>query len=215
MANMSPVEPTCPVIRPVQNSGATSEVLAHCPQAQIVYALFHVVAKYGHEVVDRVRVDETNRLAAAAGRGPVRTQRRVIKGTRWLLLRNRIHLRTKAERVQLRDLLRANRKLFIVYVLKDDLKHLWHFHYPAAARRFWRAWRRRALASRIPALRRLTTIIERHLEGILSHCRYPLSTAMNEGVNDKSKVIKRMAYGFRDDAYFFLKIRAVFPGIPG
>jgi transposase len=24
-----------------------------------------------------------------------------------------------------------------------------------------------------------------------------------------------MAYGFRDDAYFFLKIRAAFPGIPG
>jgi hypothetical protein len=24
-----------------------------------------------------------------------------------------------------------------------------------------------------------------------------------------------MAYGFRDDAYFFLKIRAAFPGTPG
>ncbi|TWB47001.1 hypothetical protein FBZ92_1391, partial [Nitrospirillum viridazoti] len=26
------------------------------------------------------------------------------------------------------------------------------------------------------------------------------------------KVIKRMAYGYRDDAYFFLKIRDAFPG---
>jgi len=26
------------------------------------------------------------------------------------------------------------------------------------------------------------------------------------------KVIKRMAYGFRDSAYFFLKIKAAFPG---
>ena len=26
--------------------------------------------------------------------------------------------------------------------------------------------------------------------------------------------MKRMAYGYRDDAYFFLKIRAAFPGIP-
>jgi len=25
--------------------------------------------------------------------------------------------------------------------------------------------------------------------------------------------MKRMAYGYRDDAYFFLKIRAAFPGI--
>lgn len=29
----------------------------------------------------------------------------------------------------------------------------------------------------------------------------------------QQKVIKRMAYGFRDDAYFFLKIRAAFPGV--
>jgi hypothetical protein len=36
-----------------------------------------------------------------------------------------------------------------------------------------------------------------------------------EGINNKIKVIKRMAYGFRDDGYFFLKIRAAFPGIPG
>ena len=33
--------------------------------------------------------------------------------------------------------------------------------------------------------------------------------------NNKIKVIKRMAYGFRDDSYFFLKIRAAFPGITG
>lgn len=35
-----------------------------------------------------------------------------------------------------------------------------------------------------------------------------------EGINNKIKVIKRMVYGFRDDAYFFLKIRAAFLGIP-
>ncbi|GLC97576.1 hypothetical protein Tamer19_69850 [Cupriavidus sp. TA19] len=38
------------------------EVRMHCPQAEVVYALFHVVAKYGREVIDRVRVDEANRL---------------------------------------------------------------------------------------------------------------------------------------------------------
>lgn len=34
----------------------------HCPNAEVVYDLFHVVAKYGREVIDRVRVDEANRL---------------------------------------------------------------------------------------------------------------------------------------------------------
>ena len=38
-------------------------------------------------------------------------------------------------------------------------------------------------------------------------------TSLLEGVNNKIKVIKRMAYDFRDDHYFFLKIRQAFPGI--
>lgn len=50
---------------------------------------------------------------------------------------------------------------------------------------------------------------------ILSHCRYPLNTGVLEGINNKIKVIKRMTYGSRDDAYFFLKIRSAFPGGTG
>lgn len=40
-----------------------------------------------------------------------------------------------------------------------------------------------------------------------------LHTSLLEGINNTIKVIKRRAYGFRDDDYFFLKIRAAFPGI--
>lgn len=189
-----------------------AQVRRHCPQAKLVYDLFHVVAKYGHEVIDRVRVDETNRLARAAGPGPVRAQRRVIKGARWLLLRNRESVAPR-DRVRLRELLQANRALFIVYVLKEDLKHLWHYRSRAAAARWWQHWRRRALASRLPALHRFVRMLDRHLDGVLNHCHYPLHTGLLEGINNKIKVIKRSAYGFRDDHYFFLKIRAAFPGI--
>ncbi|SPK77287.1 protein of unknown function (plasmid) [Cupriavidus taiwanensis] len=69
-------------------------------------------------------------------------------------------------------------------------------------------------------------------QGILAHS-WPLGTNLVEGINNRIKVIKRMAYGvwrmaygvwrmaygvwrmaygFRDDHYFFLKIRAAFPG---
>ena len=44
------------------NSSYEQEVWEHCPNADVVYDLFHVVAKYGREVIDRVRVDEANRL---------------------------------------------------------------------------------------------------------------------------------------------------------
>lgn len=194
-----------------------AEVQHHCPHAALVYDLFHVVARYGREVIDRVRVDETNRLRRAGGPHNRRTRalRRVIKGARWLLLRNRTNVTAHADRVRLRELLAVNRRLFVVYVLKDDLKQLWDFHYVAAARRAWQAWYRRARASRIPALLRFARNLRERIEGVLNHCRYPLHTGLLEGMNNKIKVLKRMAYGFRDDAYFFLKIRAAFPGIPG
>lgn len=198
-------------------SGAfATEVHLHCPQAAIVYDFFHVVAKYGREVIDRVRTDETTRLARAGRPDDERTRarRRVIKGTRWLLLRNGHTLARRSDRVRLRELLAANRALFVVYVLKEDLKHLWDFRYPKAARRFWRHWARRARASRIPALIRFARNLAARLDGVLAHCRYPYNTGLLEGINNKIKVLKRMAYGFRDDAYFFLKIRAAFPGIP-
>ena len=192
------------------------EARACCPNAAVVYDLFHVVAKYGREVIDRVRVDETNRIARAAGpnRPRIRAQRRVIKGARWLLLRNRGNLTAPRDRIRLDELLAANRALFIAYVLKDDLKQLWRYRAPAAARRFWQHWYRRAMRSRLEPLQRFARHLKPYLAGILNHCRYPLSTALVEGINNKIKLLKRMAYGYRDDAYFFLRIRAAFPGIP-
>ena len=189
------------------NGAFAEEVRAQAPQAQIVYDLFHVVAKYGREVIDRVRVDEANRLRAD------RAARRLVKGSRWLLLRNRENVTREADQVRLRELLAANRALMITYVLKDDLKELWSYRHEGYARRFWNGWYRRAMRSRIAPLKAFARKLRGYLPGLLAHCRYPLHTSVLEGINNKIKVIKRMAYGFRDDQYFFLKIRAAFPGI--
>lgn len=191
------------------NPAYEEEVKAQCPQAQIVYDLFHVVAKYGREVIDRVRVDEANRLRKD------KKARKVIKGARWLLLRNRTSLTRREDRVRLDELLSANRKLMRVYVLKDDLKHLWDYRRLGAALRFWNQWYARAIRSRIEPLKKFARSLKERVAGVLAHCRWPLHTSLLEGINNKIKVIKRMAYGFRDDEYFFLKIRAAFPGNAG
>ena len=182
------------------------EVYKHCPNAQVVYDLFHVVLKYGREVIDRVRVDEANRLR----RDP--QARHVIKGSRWLLLRNRDNIREPKDQVRLQELLQANKALCTAYVLKDDLKHLWSFRQSHEAMLFWKHWYRRAVRSRIQPLVHFAKRIKEYLHGILAHCLWPLHTSVIEGINNKIKLIKRMAYGFRDDEYFFLKIRAAFPG---
>ena len=86
--------------------------------------------------------------------------------------------------------------------------------HPGYAERAWKNWYAQARRSRIEPLKRFAANLKPYLPGILAHCRFPLGTNLIEGINNKIKVIKRMAYGFRDDAYFFLKIRAAFPGGP-
>ena len=45
--------------------------------------------------------------------------------------------------------------------------------------------------------------------GILAYYDYPVSTGPLEGTNNKIKTMKRQAYGFRDQAFFKLKILAL------
>jgi len=165
-----------------------------------------VVAEYGRDVTDRIRVDEANRLRHD------KPARRIVKGACWTLLRNRENGTAPDDRVRLDGLLRANRALMTLDVLRDDLKHLWDFRQRAAACRFWQGWYRRAIRSRIAPLVDFARRLKPYLAGILAHARWPLHTNLLEGINSRIKVIERMAYGFRDDAYFFLKIRAAFPG---
>ncbi len=63
------------------------EIREQRPQAEIIFYLYHVVAKYGREVIDQVRVDQANQLRHD------KPARKVLKFSRWLLLRNRHNLK--------------------------------------------------------------------------------------------------------------------------
>lgn len=182
------------------------EIQAQCPNAEIVYDLFHVVAKYGREMIDRVRVDQANQLRHD------KPARRVIKSSRWLLLRNRKNL-DRHQKAQLSELLEANQPLLTAYLMRDELKRLWFYRRPGWARRAWDHWLAQARSCGIAALGLFARRLEPYLAGILSRCRHPLNTSIVEGINNTIKVIKRRAYGYRDQEYFFLKIRAAFLGI--
>ena len=45
------------------------------------------------------------------------------------------------------------------------------------------------------------------------HFRWTLGPNNIKGMNNKIKVITRVAYGYGDEAHFSLKIRAAFPGV--
>ena len=86
------------------------------------------------------------------------------------------------------------------YVMKEQLKALWT---APSAWEGWRAWTQ--WMSQFARLRR-------YWRSFVSRVRWPIHTGQLEGINNKSKVIKRMAYGYHDSDYFLLKIKAAFPG---
>jgi len=189
------------------SSAYIQEIKQWCPQAELVFDRFHIIARYGRDVIDRVRVDAANRYRNDP------TQRKVIKGSRWLLLRNRETITGEKEREHLDDLLAMNKEIATVYIMKEHLNRLWSYTDPLCARAWWYQWYRLAIESGIDALIRFAKKLSVHIEGILSFTRYRLTTGILEGMNNTIKVIKRVAYGFRDDQYFFLRIRHAFPGI--
>ena len=57
-----------------------------------------------------------------------------------------------------------------------------------------------------------SALILHHVEGLHKvwnsfHAVFPISTGKLEGFNNKTKVAKRIGYGYRDDDYFFTLIR--------
>lgn len=188
-----------------QNTAMDLEVQAHCPQARVIYDLFHVMAKFGREVIDRVRVDQANALRHD------KPARRAVKQSRWLLLRNPENL-DERQAADLNELLAINQPLMITYLMKSQLKQLWYARNERAARWRWTHWYNQAQASGIESLRRFAKNLKPYAEGIIASAVYPLNTSVLEGVNNRIKVIKRMAYGYRDSDYFFLKIKSAFPG---
>ena len=187
------------------NTAFDLEVQQHCPHAEVVYDLFHVVARFGRDVVDRVRVDQANALRDQPA------ARKVVKRSRWLLLRNRDNLKDD-QGVRLDELLAANTPLATVYLLKTELKEIWFAPSVREGARRWRLWYQMAIDSQLAPAIQFAKRLKKYLRGILASAIYRMNSSILEGVNNKIKVIKRMAYGFRDSAYFFLKIKAAFPG---
>lgn len=183
------------------------EVNRWCPKAQIVYDLYHVIAKYGREVIDRARVDRANQITTD------KKARRVVKGSRWLLLRNRDNL-DPAGRVRLAELLQANRPLLKAYLMKEELKALWQLPTELEILKAWKTWFWKATHSGLAPLRSFAHKLKPYLHGIVPRAKWKIGTGIVEGINNRIKVIKRIAYGFRDADYFFLKIRAAFHPLP-
>ena len=169
------------------------------PRAVHVFDHFHVV-KLFNDKLSALRRELYRQLTDEE-------QRRVLKGTRWLLLKNPENLDSRRnEQQRLRDALRLNTPLTVAYYLKEDLRQIWGQPNKATARLVLNDWIRRAKASSIPILEQFAHTMTEHRKGILAYYDYPISTGPLEGTNNKIQTMKRQAYGFRDHDFFKLRI---------
>jgi transposase len=179
-----------------------SAVLTHAPEATLVFDRFHVIKLYNDGLSDlrRKLYHEATDLM----------QKQVIKGTRWLLLKNPENLnpdRQEAERLE--EALRLNQPLALAYYLKEDLRQFWEQPSKSAAAAFLEDWIARAQSAGISFLLRFSKTLALHRRGLLAYYDYPISTGPLEGTNNKIKTMQRQAYGFRDREFFKLKILAL------
>jgi len=178
-----------------------SAVRKNLPEAQLVFDHFHV-KKIINDKVDRLRRSLYHSKLYEG-------QRDVIKGIRWLLLRNGEDIKTDAAKKQLEEALKINEPLAKAYYLKEKITLVWRQSDKPAARAWLYDWIREAVRSGVTQLVKAGVSMFRHREGILAWYDKRITTAMVEGINNKIKVMKREAYGFTDDRYFKLRLLAL------
>ena len=173
-------------------------VRRNLPKAKIVFDRFHLIKLFNEKLSD------LRRQVQSAAEG---LSKKVLKCTRWLLLKNPDNLdESRHEQQRLDDALRLNQPLATAYYLKEDLRQFWEQPDQAAAGRFLDEWIVQATVSKITMLVQFARTLTIHRHGLMAWYDFPISTGPLEGTNNKIKTLQRKAYGYRDQEYFTLRI---------
>jgi transposase len=164
-------------------------IRANLPQAEICFDPFHVV-RLAARATDQVRRDEWNRHERShTPRG------RWVKGTRWSLLKAPAN-QSIYQLATLAEVQAENRRLYRAFLLREELRLLYHLDDPALAPEHLEAWLARASRSRLRPFIRLARTLREHRDGILAAIRLGLSNGRLEGLNSKIHLISHRAFGF-------------------
>jgi transposase len=179
-----------------------SAIINNLPNSKIVFDHFHVIKMFNEKLSElrRQLYHEVNDIL----------QKKAIKGTRWLLLKNPENLDTdRNEHQRLKEALKLNQPLATAYYMKEDLRQFWKQPHKKAAKDFLESWIRRAGGSDVRILKQLAKTLASHKSGLLNYYEHTISTGPLEGTNNKIKTMQKQAYGFRDMDFFKLKIKAI------
>jgi transposase len=183
------------------SAASMQAVRENLPGAVMVLDHFHVI-KLFNEKLTQLRRDiyrETTDLL----------HREVLKGTRWLLVKNWENLNDKRnEKERLLEAPRINQPLPTAYYMKEELGLLWKQQDKGSADSFLKDWIARAQVSGLRMLQKFAQTLAAHRAAILAYYDYPISTGPLEAANNKIKTVQRQAYGYRDLEFLILKIYA-------
>jgi transposase len=183
------------------SSAFTSSVLQNAPGAVHVFDHFHVVKLMND------KLDDIRRSQYAMEKDI--NKRRIIKGTKYLILQNGKDIFDEYHKNRLDNVLAMNAPLNKAYYLKESLREIWTQINKEKAEEVLLDWVQQAQDSGIKQLKTMANTIMAYKTGILAWYDNHFSTAKVEGINNKIKVMKRTAYGFRDDKYFKLRLFAL------
>lgn len=161
------------------------------PQAQIVFDRFHV-QRLASDAVDEVRREQVRQVKGT-------DDATWIKGTRFALLKNPWNL-TGLEQLRLSAVQRRNRPLYRAYLLKETLAKTLDYLQLGRAKKALGQWLSWAKRSRLKPFVKLAQTIKRHKDRILAYIPSRQTNGLTEGLNNKTRLITRRAYGFHSAA---------------
>jgi transposase len=174
-----------------------SVVRAKLPHARIVADRFHVM----QQLNDRL----TQVRRALQARADPQT-RETLKGTHWLLIKNRADLKPDEE-AKLQAALTACPELRTAYLLKEEFRTICEkLPDRARARRFLQAWMWYAEASGIPQLRKFVQTLRHWWEEFLNYFDERVTSGVVEGLNRAIRAIIRRACGYHIFEHFRLQV---------
>jgi len=208
------------------NASYYALVKKHLPNASIVYDRYHVQAQFGRDVLGQVRLNEARehqkRARELAKQMPEKSEENLaelkqeirqekhlygkVKKARWIVLANKDHLSSSKE-ATLNEILETHSDLAICYAMKEEMIHLFELRDPNEAEIGWKKWFDAAIHSPVPALAKFGRQKLKRIDGLVAHAQHPINTGKLEGFNNKIKVAKRNAYGYRNLSYFFAYIK--------
>lgn len=163
------------------------------PNAAIVADRFHVMKQLQQEL-DELRKKEQKKHP------------KELKHSKYALLKNEAELNEK-QKVKLIEVQEVSPQLKLAHRLKESFRELMNqARSVEEGRERLAGWCKEARASGL-----FTQTLEtfgRWLEPILNYFRKGTSNGVVEGINNKVKVIKRLAYGFRNFGNFRLRVLA-------